>query len=76
MGRFKHGNANSYKEYKCRCSRCERAYRLQLKSHRDKRRGKRDESKRLPSVTNTLVYDTMTPKQFRKLRGYDTESTS
>jgi hypothetical protein len=71
---FKHG-ANSYKEYKCRCKRCEKAYRAELKRRRDERKDKRDESKRLPSVTNTLMYDTMTRGEFMRLREYDTEST-
>ena len=74
MGRFKHGVANSYKQFKCRCKKCEKAYRAELKRRSDERRGKRDESKRLPSVTNSLVYDTMTREEFMRLRGYETES--
>lgn len=75
MGRFKHGVANSYKQFKCRCKICEKAYRKELKRRSDERRGKRDESKRLPSVTNSLVYDTMTREEFMRLRGYETDST-
>jgi len=75
MGRFKHGVANSYKQFKCRCKKCEKAYRAELKRRNDERRGKRDESKRLPSVTNSLVYDTMTREEFMRLRGYETDST-
>ena len=72
---FKHGNASAYTTFACRCAKCKKAYKTRLKRRAKEQRGKRDESKRLPSVTNSLLYDTMTREEFMRLRGYKTEST-
>ena len=66
----KHG-VNGYRQHQCRCLECRKAYEGHLKQKREQRRGKSNE-KLFPSVTNTLIYDTMTRKQYDRLRNETT----
>lgn len=74
MKRPKHGLG----EYQngCRCSTCKTAYQSNLTRRAKARREGREKVRSLPSVTNTLVYDTMTPKQFRRLRYGESSNTT
>jgi hypothetical protein len=66
----KHG-LGAYKDHRCRCKICMQAYETDLTKRAKRRKGKRDEHKRLPSVTNTLAHDTMTKQEYDRFRSVD-----
>ena len=75
MSDRKHG-AEAYKKHRCRCKICKAAKEKDLQRRRDRRKTEgTPEGRRLPSVTNSLVHDTMTREEFMRLRGYETQST-
>lgn len=75
MSDWKHG-VEAYRKHRCRCKICKAAKKKDLQQRRDRRKDERvPQSKKLPSVTNSLIHDTMTREEFMKLRGYETQST-
>ena len=62
----KHGVAG-YRAHRCRCKVCVTAYEKHLQS----KRNRTVTTGRLPSVTNTLVHDTMTREEYDRLRMVD-----
>lgn len=67
MADRKHG-VTAYREHNCRCKVCKQAYQTHLTRRAKARKDTRPLSKRLPSVTNTCMYDTVTREEYYRLR--------